>query len=128
MACRGDKLKIKTACMGDMRHKVFLYTRSIQAPDFNEMDFDESLTLFKTVWASIDNLRQEQIFDETNTLSQPTHRFRIRYIPGLTTEFWLKFRGNYYRILDVQNYQERNLFMQLDCCIRGSEDKPVNLV
>ena len=122
--CVQVKLKHRKICLGDLNKKILLYTRSITAPDESaedndQVDFGESFTKPKTIWAGIETRTGREIFDGTNLLGVATHYFYVRYRAGLTSENWIKFNGEYYDILRVENWEERNEFMLLYSSVRG---------
>lgn len=91
------------------------------------VNFSEVLSETKEVWSAIETSRGVEVFDGTDLIGVATHLFYIRALTGQTAEDWVEFKSKYYRILDVQNYQEDDRFQVLRCTLRGGTAKPVNL-
>jgi len=124
--CQRVQRKNRAVCIGDMRDKIILQSRSITAPSANGSDMTESFVTTKTVWSLVETRQGIEIFDGTNLIGVATHYFYIRYVSGLTAETWIQFKSKYYDILDVQNLEERNEFMLLRCSERGTTSKASN--
>ena len=130
--CKKIRRISKRICIGALRRKIVLNTRSITAPVGGSVDFTESFTEPKEVWAYIDTKSGTEIFDETNTVKAISHDVYIRYTPSITPEKWVKLTSinsgidDYLDILQVENLNEENRFYRLRCTMRGSVDKVVN--
>ena len=119
--------KIRRPLLGDMRHRIEIRTRSITPPSVDGVDFGESFVTTNTVYAALDTVTGEQLFDGTNVeISGITHIFTIRSISGLTEEKWIDYKGNRYDIKSIETFDARGLFMKLRCVLRGDKTKPVN--
>lgn len=127
MTCKTISPKTIKVCIGSMRHKIKINVRTLTPPATDGVDFDEVLSGEKEVWAAIETSRGIEVFDGTNLIGVATHLFYIRALTGQTAEDWVEFKGNYYRILDVQNFQEDDRFQVLRCVLRGGTSSPVNL-
>lgn len=124
---------LRRPILGDMRHLILIRTRAITAATPTDVDFDESFTTTNTVWASIETKDGDKIFDGTNLDSRIDINFIIRFIhglipytSGLTEEKWIDYRDNRYDIINVESYDERQIFMRLKCNVRGDKTKEVN--
>ena len=124
--CKKIQVNRTQVCIGDMNRQITLHTRSITGLS-DGVDFDETLSAPTVVWAAIQTIKGEDIFDGTNVIGTATHNFFIRAINTLTAETWLEYNGEYYDVLDIQNYEERNQFMVLRCSVRGDTSKETNL-
>lgn len=119
--CSKVNIRNRKVCIGDLRDKIVIQTRSITPPSANGSDMTETFATSNTVWAAIETRNGVEIFDGTNVLQGvATHYIYIRYIAGLTEESWILYKSKYYDIIDVQNLEERDEFMLLRCCERGS--------
>lgn len=115
-------------CSGDMDRQILVETRSITPPpDDNTVDYDETFVSFQSFWAMIETVKGETVFDSSNVERVVTHKFYVRFVPDLTFEKWVKYNQEKYRIVDVQNFNERNEFYLLRCSLRGDENLGVNL-
>lgn len=59
-----------------------------------------------TVWAGVETRSGLEKFNEINIENVPTHIWRIRAIDDLTSEYWINYSGNNYRILSVETVNE----------------------
>jgi head-tail adaptor len=110
-----------------MDKRIKINVRTLTPPAANGVNFGETLSNETEVWAGLQTSRGIEVFSGTNLVGVATHFFYIRAISGLTSESWVEFKGSYYRILDIQNYQEDDRFQILRCVVRGDTSKPVNL-
>jgi head-tail adaptor len=127
MTCKTIKPKTIKVCIGSMRHKIKINIRTLTPPSADSVDFGEVLSSEKEVWSAIETSRGVEVFDGTNLIGVATHLFYIRALTGQTAEDWVEFKGDYYDILDVQNFQEDDRFQVLRCNLKGSTSNPVNL-
>lgn len=124
--CKVIRRKRRRICIGDMDTKVSLQTRSLQPPEAGSFDFDETFTTVDDVWALVETVRGETVFDGSNTEQDITHHFYVRYIPNITFENWVQVDGIRYDIIDVENLDNRNEFYLIRCNLRGSNTVEVN--
>lgn len=125
--CAKIKQKPYKICTGDLSKRITLYVRSITDPQGGSVDFGENFTTPTNVWAMIETLSKGvEIFDGSNVIDVATHLFYIRYIPGITFEMYLDYNGRRFRIIDVQNIDEKDETIILRCTERGDNTKPVN--
>lgn len=122
--CKRVNITKKKVCIGDMTKKIKVQTRSIVAPD--NVDYSQDIKDFKEVWAAIQTSKGSEIFDGTNIIGVATHFFYIRRIDGVTFENFVEYNSKKYKILDVQNLDEDDLFMVLRCTERGDQTKDSN--
>lgn len=124
--CQPIRRRNRNICIGDMRDKIALQSRTIVAPSAGGSDMTESFVTTKTVWSLVETRQGVEIFDGTNMLGVATHYFYIRYSAGLTAETWIQFKSKYYDILDIQNLEERDEFILLRCNERGTISNTTN--
>lgn len=113
------------SCAGDLFERITIYTRAITPPSLDGIDFTETFVQQYVVWASIATKNGEAVFDGTNTNASTT-TFTIRYIPNITFENWIDFKGDRYDIITVNNFEEKGLFYSIECNKRGDNELPVN--
>lgn len=115
-------------CSSDFNKIISIQTRNIIAPtNFDDdVDYSEEFIAFHTFWAMVETVTGESIFDGSNIKRVITHRFYIRYIPGITFENWLDYSGKRYMIVDVENINEQNDYILLRCNTRGDASLSVN--
>lgn len=113
-------------CTGDLNRKITVNVRSLTSPTGTGVDFNENMTVLKTVWAMIKTVGGAQVFDGTNITKTVTHNFYIRYMANVTFENWILYNNQYYDLLGVQNINEQNQYMLLQANLRGTSTLPVN--
>jgi SPP1 family predicted phage head-tail adaptor len=124
--CTPIKTKPFRVCTGDLKWPIVVNTRSITPPTNDSVDYEEVFTSPMTVYAMIETVYGETVFDGTNTEKVITHKFYIRYVSDLTFEEWVLFRDKYYDIINVENLNEENRFMLINANIRGTSSLDVN--
>ena len=130
--CVKLKRKKTRVCIGSLNRRVTVLTRKIVTPQSGSVDYTESFTEPKTVWAMVNTVSGLEIFDETNQVQTVSHEVFIRYLIGITPEKWVKLLSVnsepdfYVNILQVENYQENSFFYKLICNLRGKDSLPVN--
>ncbi len=119
--CIQIKRKKERVCIADMNHRIDIFFRAIQPIKKDSVDFGEAFIDKRTVWALLDTKRGTQFFDDDNIEQGTTHRFIFRFIPDVSFEDFIFFKGKRYRVMNKENLQEEDTFYQLDCVVRGSE-------
>jgi len=132
--CDKIKGKRRKVCIGDLDRLVKLENRSITAPS-DGVDYTETFTNKQIsgspipsgeVWAMIESVSGETVFDATNIERDVTHRIYIRFISGITASTWILFEGIRFNILDVEDLDFRHEFQLLRCTIRGTSSRSNN--
>ena len=114
-------------CIGDMRRLIEVQIRNITVPVGDSVDHGENFTFFVQMHALITTSGGISVFDETNTVvGVATHIFIVPFRPNITFENWIRFKGKRFRILDVTNIDDEDLFIMLRATERGIDTKPVN--
>lgn len=128
MATRQIKRRpLRKIPVGDMRDWITLYTRSITAPGYDSAALSEEYTSLCSLWSKHETLELDTAkFDDVQILSQPTDRFVIRFIPGLTSENILEWDGDYFKILSINDYEGRKEYLQLKCRLKGDNTLEAN--
>lgn len=130
MQCGSSKQPVKAQAIGDMRHLIQIFQRSITQTNNQSPDFTETFTLAYTVWAKLVTVKPKKEFAGTNINREVTHEFYIRYIAALDADiesnFYILYKNEYYDIFDIEDLDERHRFMKLPCSIRGDSTLPVN--
>lgn len=62
----------------------------------------------------------------TNTEETIDIEFYIRFEEGISTETWIEFEGDRYRILHVEDLDKRHEWLKLVCTERGDKGNAVN--
>lgn len=131
MSCERIQFNSPKICAADLRHKIYIKTRTLVPSSTDSVDFTEAVATYKTVWAAIKTWRGVSIFNTSNFPSPGTdaytHNIYIRYIPNLTQEYWIEYANKYYDIKNIININEENKYLQLQCVERGTTSSVVNI-
>ncbi len=112
--------------VGDMRDRIGLYTRDIQAPSFRSSSFGQTYTLIAEVWSNLVTVEGPEVFDDVNTQKVITDIFTIRYRDDITSEVMVKFDGDNYEIIRPLDPNKRKRFLQLRCRLLGADTLEAN--
>ena len=105
--------------IGDMRQRIYLHAREISTPVYGSIDFDEVFT-GDPKWASIKSLGGKVVFDGVGQDAIATHAIYIRYAAGVSSQKFVQSTdGRRFKILNVEDYDERHDFLVLMCTDRG---------
>ena len=119
------KRRIITA--GDLRYNVDIQIRVLTPPTGDGTDATETMSTLKSVPAMMLTNGGQQFFSETNIKREATHIFYVRFIANsvftssgrLSAQEWVKFKSREFKILLVENLEERDEFLALWCNERG---------
>jgi len=114
--------KRREPCLGDLRERIHLHDRAIQAPIFGKADSTEEFSGPKIVWASVKTVSGKTIFTGANIDVALSHEIIIRYDDKVTSETWVEFEGKNFKIVNVEDLDERHDFLRLLCTERGDKD------
>lgn len=105
--------------IGDMRHLVRVHDRSITAPTFGSVDFGEDFEGTQA-WAAIRTTSGKIVMDDVGVDANATHEIFIRYDSNVTSETFIQVDdGRRFRVLSVENFDERGEYMKLTASDRG---------
>jgi len=121
--CKKIRRKKRQVCVGDLDTLVSLSSRAIQAPNDSEADYTEEFTPKADVWALLQTVSGESIFDSVGQEVDVTDHVYIRYIAGVTQEDWIDIDDQRLDILDVEDLDRRKEFQLLRCTNRGLNTK-----
>ena len=126
--CQKIQRKKRSACVGDLRDEVILWDRDIKAPVFGSAEQTQTYSNNQTVWASVNTVRGKEIFNGTQLVGVKTHNILIRFDDSreITEENVVEFKGNYYDVLEVQNLEERDEWLELSCGVLGDKTQENN--
>lgn len=124
--CTAKERKTTRVCIGSLNQRIELEIRTLTPNSDNDVDYDEIFTQLKTVWSMVETVTGKTMFDKSNIERVVTHNFYIRFIADVTFENWIKYKSQYFDILNVENFSERDSFYKLTTAIRGDDTKPVN--
>ncbi len=120
--CKRIVQKKRIICAGDLKHYIEIQTRKIEAP-LSGVDHEYDTPLYAKTWAMIQTVSGLRDFDKINVGEGVTHLFYIRYLSGVTEQEWVIYNGQRFDIADVENLDEENQFMKLECIDKGDVDQ-----
>lgn len=131
--CQNITPKEKKICLSALRKKVGLFRRSIVAPASSQ-SHTHDYAQFATPFASIETKgKGVDIFDGVEISGADgipavaSHIIMIKHRSDVTAEDYVRFGGDNYTILKVENIDERNQYLRLFCALRGDENKAAAL-
>ncbi len=103
---------------GELRHRI-----TIQALSNSQNGYGEIEVNTPKVWNDVLSVRAgiypisgKKFFSAETENSEITHKVKIRYIEGLTSNMRIKFGDRYFEIISPPiNFQEKNIELQLLC-------------
>ena len=97
---------------GVLRHRITFLHMVEKENEVGDTVFVEEP--FKTVWASVEPLRGRDYFEARKIQSEATHKITIRYLPGVTPDMKIEFKGRMFEIEGPPiNPGERNRFLEI---------------
>lgn len=124
--CKKLRRTLTKVCTGSLNKKIQIQTRRIKPPMGDSVDYVEEFVEIITVWAMLETITGVAVFDGTNVMETTAHDFYIRYIPNITFEKWILYAEKYYDIINVENFQENNLYYRIRTNLRGREELLTN--
>jgi len=125
--CEYKRIKKIKVCAGDLRHRVTIQTRALQANIPGQVSPSENFTELTKAWAGIETPNGYSKFAGVNINKNTTHIFIVRYQSAIANlevaNNFVLFDGRRMRILDVKNMNEDNLFLAIQCTERGDDSK-----
>ena len=92
--------------IGDLRHKVTI-EQLVSSGQNVYGEREDVWETFLTSWASVEPLTGGERFAAQQIQSSVTHKIRMRYQPGITTEMRIKFGDRGFDIDSTLNLEER---------------------
>lgn len=118
--------KKRLVCAGEMNRLITIFDKDIQGKAIDNWDY--KLTPFAEVFAMIQTTKGNEIL---GGLERPTYGsnvesvgiqnsyFYIRYLDGIQSHFTILYNENFYKILEIENLDDRNEFLLIRCAKRG---------
>ena len=124
--CERIHVRHKKLCIGDMDRIIYLHGRVLNTPE-GTVDYSSEMQTPIRVWAAVKTAKGRQMFFTTNEDRAVTHIFYIRYRTGIDSRDWVRYKSEYYDIVDTENVDERDEWLALYANVRGSTSSEVNL-
>lgn len=122
--CDYKRRKKTIVCTGNMRKQIILLTRNLDTKGnifTDPIGLENTFTTLATVWAMNEDAKGQEVFDSVGLrIGQHTDNWYIRYFEGITSQTWVQFEEDYYKILNVRDLQRNHLYLKLECEFRGS--------
>ncbi len=111
-------------CLGDLRDRICLQTRSITEPAFGSVEPGEDFVGDSEVWALVKTTAGKVFFNGVNADLSISHEILIRYDPAVTAETWRELEdGRRLDIVNVEDLEDRKEYLRLFCTDRGTKDQ-----
>ena len=124
--CVKIQRKKREPCIGDMDELITLQGRTLTPPTAGVDATEEFADTNPDVWALVETVSGETLFDDTGTERDVTHTFIIRFITGVSSETWVLFNNDRLEILSVEDLDERHEFLLLKATNRGIQTNEAN--
>lgn len=103
--------------------EAVLQTRTLTAPNQAGVDYKETFTTFAEITLAIDTLSSGvKVFDSTGVETVKTHDGYFEFVEGITSELWLLYKSNRYKIISVEDIGELNGILKLSLNFKGSTE------
>lgn len=121
-----QRARLRRVPVGDMRTPVIIHKAAILAPTAG-VDMGRKIApVVSPWWCKVTTVTGVFVFDSSNIEQVITHDFQGRYTPDISRDMIIESEGNYYKIVSVEDMEERHEFLRLRCTERGSIAKEVN--
>lgn len=124
--CVKIQRKKRQPCIGDMDELITLQGRTLTPPTSGVDATEEFADTNPDVWALIETVNGETIFDKTGTERDVTHDIYVNFISGVTSEIWVLFNNDRLEVLSVEDLDGRHEFLFLKATNRGIETNEAN--
>ena len=125
--CIFKKRKRRIVCTGSLRKEIELLERNLipKTTPFNQnISIENEFTTLATVWAMNEDGGGQDVFSDVGIkIGQHTDNWYIRHLEGISSQTWVKFREDFYRILTVRDLERNRFYLKLECEFRGSSLK-----
>lgn len=126
--CKKIRIKKRELCIGDLKHSVEFLNRPINTPTSGSVDYSLPFTplVGAPIKAALETPEGVFVFDGTNQDRAVSHIWYVRFFAAITTEIWLKFDGNLFDLLKVNNMEERGKWLKIMSNLRGPDTRKPN--
>lgn len=126
--CKNISPKKRELCVGDLNKRVRVQVRSLISKGYEDTKYGEDFKTIKSLWAALETTRGYQSFSDVGIENNITHKFYIRYSMEytVTSEDWIEYKCDKYKIVDVENLDENDEYLLLFCTKKGSKNVVAN--
>ena len=129
-ACNKICLKNNKICISSLKHPKQILKRSLVRKNILNPDYDEDIEVVADIWAGLETNKGTQEFNNVGinssgrSIQSYTHKFYTRFLNNcdITSENWIEFKCNKYRILRVENLDEMDEVLILYAVLHGDSD------
>jgi SPP1 family predicted phage head-tail adaptor len=127
--CTKIQNKKRGICIGNFTEVIKIMFPVLTASN-SGVDFTKPETKILETFAMVQTSRGTELFDGSNLSNAYTHIFYIRFNPyaEITTTCLIEYRAEDYKILDIENLDERNEILAFKCAKRGDSTLAVNKI
>ncbi len=118
--------RVPPVSSGELNKLITLKSRNLEAPTGNSIDYTELFTVLFQCFSKIETVRGKTTFDSVGQIRVITHKITIRFASNVGSETWVEFNNKNYEIISVENINEDNMWLVLNCFERGDKTIPVN--
>lgn len=123
-----ERADLRKLAIGDMKTPVIVHGTEITAPVVG-VDFGRRIEPVINPWfCKVRTLRGVTLFDSSNNEKVITHEFAGRFSELITENMFIEYRGIYYKVVLIEDFEESEAFTVCLCTERGNKDREVNAV
>lgn len=121
-----QRARLRKVPIGDMRTPVKIHQAQILAPTAG-VDMGREIAPVVEPWfCKVTTVTGVTLFDSSNIEQIITHDFQGRFNQDISRDMVIEHKGNYFRIISAENFEDKDQFMRLRCTERGAIAKEVN--
>ncbi len=115
-----QRARLRKVPVGDMRTPVIIHQAQILAP-IAGVDLGRKITAVVEPWfCKVTTPTGVYAFDSSNIEQIITHDFQGRFVDSVDRDMVIEWNSEYYRIISVEDFEERHEFLRLRCTVRGA--------
>lgn len=115
--------KLRKISSGDLRDEIVVSLKSIAAPIAASVAPEMGFSNLPFFWAKIETMERKELFAGTQLLGIRTHQFTIRYPDeDITSDHVVVFLGKLYDVLSINDFEERQEYLVLNCGEKGPQE------
>ena len=107
MGCK----EFKDFCASDFRHRIVIETPTKVSDGQGGYTF--TWATFKSVWASVNPVKAQQVFFAGQLQHQVSHKIKTRYVSGLLAVMRINFDGRIFKIRQIRDIAERKQYHEV---------------
>lgn len=132
-ACSRIEIKNRKLCLSNLNKRIKIQSRQMRPKSIVDVDYEEVFEDLFTVWAAVETNRGFESFNQVGTNQEGlqtsfTHKFYIRYSSScnITSQNWVEYCGDKFRVISVENLDERDSFILIKAVKKGTKEREAN--